>query len=366
MSYHERLATLLDRKLSIYVAATGAGAGLQQKLWSIPGCSSFLAGATFPYANEETDAFLGFKPERYASNETAMDLAMAAYMRAVRPDPSIESVGLGLTASVASTRERRGDHRIHIAVMTKDRVLLRETKLTKGVGEIQRFNDGNEADFSGLNALLVATGIVENDGLDFDVTEQSRQRFFLHSFFELTGKRKPAEALRWDKRQFALFPGSFNPPHEGHFGIAASHIGRTVFSLTVDSPHKPPLTLSDMLRRAKLLDGHDRLLSEGDALYVQKARRHPGVPILIGADACLCMLDPSWGEPIEPMLREFADLGTVFRVAGRLVNSEHSAVDTILKQVPPAYHHMFCALPGRWDISSSVLRSSQKGDRSSP
>src|SRR5208337_2393838 len=97
--------------VNIHVIATGAGADIQNELWAFPGSSAYLSGASFPYAPEEQEELLGFMPEHFASPENAIDLASAAYMKAYKFGGK-KPVGLGLTASVASEREHRGEHRV--------------------------------------------------------------------------------------------------------------------------------------------------------------------------------------------------------------------------------------------------------------
>src|SRR5690349_12615010 len=115
-------ARLRDNHQRVFLACTGAGAGLQQRLWAPPGASEWLVGGLFPYATDETDLFLGFRPDSYCSERTALELAMSAFMRAAAP--AIGSpVGIGITASVASLRAHKGDHRIFAAAITVDRAI---------------------------------------------------------------------------------------------------------------------------------------------------------------------------------------------------------------------------------------------------
>ncbi len=46
--------------ISIHCICTGAGAGLQQLFWMIPGSSAYLSGCSFPYETIQTNATLGF------------------------------------------------------------------------------------------------------------------------------------------------------------------------------------------------------------------------------------------------------------------------------------------------------------------
>ncbi len=92
---------------------------------------------------------------------------------------------------------------------------------------------------------------------------------------------------------------------------------RATFHVTADPPHKARLSVAELVQRAKLLHGKPRLFSEGDALYVDKARRNPGASFLLGADALERLLDPKWGPEPLPMLYEIAALGCRFLVLDR-------------------------------------------------
>src|SRR6478735_4176453 len=100
-----------EKNTRIFIAVTGAGAGAQNRIWSVPGCSKYFAGAMFPYGCDQTDELLGFKPDKYVSENTALDLAMASYLRAWDKD-GCDAIGIGLSASVASTAQHRGEHEI--------------------------------------------------------------------------------------------------------------------------------------------------------------------------------------------------------------------------------------------------------------
>lgn len=338
----------------VYIAATGAGAGLQSLLWSTPGCSSFLVGGSFPYSTDATDEFLGFKPEHYCSVDTSLDLAMEAFMRA---GASGNAVGIGLCGSVASTKEHRGEHRVFASAVAGDgSVYTHQAVLTKGVGEEKRTIDGFLSDQIGLNCLVDALGL-EMQGIDcpsYEVTSsesRARERFFAHPYFRATGTREAAP-----ERLQAALPGTFAPPHQGHFGMAARYAelcGREpTFWVTAEPPHKPPIVLADLLERARALRGHDVLFTEGEPLYLDKARRYPGCAFVVGADAFSRMLDPQW-TPVAPMLEEFQRLGTRFYVTPRVVNGELVTVS----DVPGATSAFAVHLPGRWDVSSSELRT---------
>lgn len=358
---------LKDADVSIHVIATGAGAGLSQFLWQIPGSSAYLSGVSFPYDQSETEELLGFIPEQFVSQETAVDLASAAYMKAFKFGGK-KPIGIGVTASVASERAHRGDHRVDICVMTDDKVLSRHLILEKGVGFDQRIKDGKIVDSETYMLMFEALDISITPPKGIDASELAKERFMLRPFFTMDGKRHHSLVGLARPKLFALMPGAFNPPHEGHLGIADSfendHGRRVVFEVTATPPHKAALSIQDLLKRAKLLQGRDRLFSTNIPMYLDKARAFPGMPLLLGADAMARVLDPKWGLNITNMLKEFNSLGTTLYVAERLVNGEtincDNVTDSLTESQLVLVEDLIQDLPGRWDISSTELRNKNK------
>lgn len=352
--------------VNIHVIATGAGAGLQKLLWEVPGSSAYLSGCSFPYAPEEQEELLGFMPEHFCSEEAAVDLASAAYMKAYKfggPHP----VGVGLTASVASEKEHRGDHRIFVCVMTDDKVKVFHHTFDKGIGEAKRHADGESCDNMALTLLMETTEALDTAKVlnSSDGTELAMKRFMARPFFSFNGKR--LDKLPEGKHQ-ALMSGAFNPPHEGHFGMAKSALDkynrRVVFEITAEPPHKDALTVQDMLQRAKNLQGYDRIFTRKLPLYLDKAKAFPGMPIVMGADAMVRLFDPKWGKSVPELIEEFADTNTTFYVAERLIDGAPVYYENIIElistqlnddQLDLAYE-MIRELPGRWNISSTELR----------
>jgi hypothetical protein len=341
----------------VYVVCTGAGAGLQQLIWSVPGVSSFLVGASFPYATSAIDEFIGFTPERYSSEATAIDMASAAYLRA---GGGPTAIGIAVSAKVASVRAHRGDHHGYAASVSRSGTRLYSIQFDKDAGFSARERDGTRADHLGLVALLDAVGL-PSDPLaplvgDYTVAGADalgRERLLERPMFRASGVRSPAPG------QLTLaFPGTFDPPHEGHFGMAAAAQAvtgrRPVWWITAEPPHKPPVPFAELLGRASRLRGHDTLFSRGDPLYIDKARRYPGCGFVIGTDALARMLDPKWGPSVPVLVEEFRRLETRFYVTTRVVDGTL----VTLRDVPHAPADLCVELPGRWDVSSTELRRS--------
>jgi nicotinic acid mononucleotide adenylyltransferase/nicotinamide mononucleotide (NMN) deamidase PncC len=357
--------------VNIHIVATGGGAGLQKQLWETPGCSAYLSGGSFPYSAEEQEELLGFMPEHFCSEEAAIDLASAAYMKAYKFGGK-KPVGVGLAASVASEKEHRGEHRVHVCVITNDKVRSTRAVLKKEVGEVARQGDGETCDELGYQ-LLIQT--IFDPSFIFiepeDSTALALERFLLRPFFAANGKR--LADLPKDKRR-ALMPGAYNPPHQGHFGMSQQALDQygyeTVFETTAIPPHKKALAVQQLLQRAKSLQGHDRLFTKQLPYYIDKARAYPGKPIILGADAMIRMLDPKWGLDINTLFQEFASLQTKLFISGRQIDDKFVTCQDILSDLRLKYNSgwtqalgIMFPLEGHWNISSTELREQLKRGR---
>lgn len=389
----ETLQKMGDKAPLLYLIVTGAGAGFQNDIWEVPGVSNFFIGAQMPYDMEETAKVLGFIPTKFVSEETAIDLALTAYLKAWKLGR--QAIGVGVTCSVTSNRNRKGDNRIVVAVFTETACYTLNVLLQKGsfwdeweaeqshmglkkispeeleacVVE-QRKADGELANRLTAYLLTVVVGGVCSapvPALNINSNmELARARILAHPYFMTSGQRGTVEKINGANTVF--YPGAFNPVHPGHLQGAEmamrihnfvsvkeamfdEHHDRIfsaseqmdnaheydfrrnlIFTTTVNPAHKPALTAAEMLQRAAMMKGYNFLLTEDDPLYLDKARKFPGAHFIMGADALERMLDPKWGVDSLTLIKEFSELKTRFLVLGRLVGEIYKTCDDIITE----------------------------------
>ncbi len=365
---------LVQQQVQLHVSTTGAGLRMQTQLWDVPGASQYLVGFFTPYARSQLQGFLGHPPEAsYCAPEVALDLAMASYLRAgehavmegVSPNP----IGVGVTASVASERLPRGEHRAHVALITKSCIHCFNVELERGVGAAARVAHDvflRDRVLKELQAVVLA-----KTASSAACEELALERFYRYPVFDTNGRRYPAQP----QNAGVYLPATLNPIHDGHrlmcraaearMHWAPGPIRFARYLVSSSSPHKGRMSVQEMLVKAGMLRAErwrdeSRVVefTRDEPLFLDKARKRPGSVFLIGADTMRRMLDPAWGLDVTDMLTEMRNLDVHFWVMERNVEGEVLGCRDVA--VPWPYQALFQPLEGRLDVSSAELRAAKQ------
>ena len=283
----------------VVLVVAGAGSRAMAWLLEVPGASRTVLEATVPYAPRAMEGLLGHEPEQYVSQETALDMARAAYRRALRLRPSQERVvGLACTATIATDRPKRGEHRCWIAAWDSEGAATCSLRLAKGLRDRPAEEDLVSRIL--LNSLAQANGLPERLPLDLAGEEAVEYGELEHPeplrllLYPQAGDERPRYVLAQPdgRREVeapvrgAVLPGSFNPLHRGHVELAraASEIlGQdVVFEMSVVNVDKPPLEEEEVRRRLnQFKDGWDgwTVALTRTPTFREEGWAIPGVPL---------------------------------------------------------------------------------------
>jgi nicotinamide mononucleotide (NMN) deamidase PncC len=359
------------------LALTGGGAGAAALLLGVPGASRTVLEVVVPYHEEALAAFLGHRPEQFCSTPTARAMARRAYERAGWLAPGEVVVGLGCTATLATDRPKRGEHRFHVAVCQGNCTTY---SLTLHKGARDRAGEEAVVDAVVLNALAesfgvperVPPGLLAGESLEREThPEGGGLAAFLRGEIAAVCAGPDGQIRAAAASPAALVSGAFNPLHEGHRGLAAAAAavagGPIAFELSIINVDKPPLTAQEVRRRLGQFHWQAPVWLTRAPTFAEKADLFPGALFVVGVDTAERIIAPRYyggsAAALAAALGRIRERGCKFLVGGRADGTgKFQHLGNLA--LPPAWGDLFLALPEerfRVNVSSTELRGRSAG-----
>ena len=358
-----------------------AGAGAQALAWlhGRAGSSRTVLEASDRYAPSSLAEAVGGSPPQHVHPDVARSLANTALARAYALVGAQEGLtGLGWTAAIATGRQRRGDHRCHLALCDASGLSSFDLHLEKGA----RTREQEERLVALLAVRALASGVPGGEKLTMplgadDRLEQGHESSSLLArvtggdFAWLLRSPDGAEAPGRRLSGAVLLCGSFNPLHDAHRRLAdvtAALLGRDpMFEMSLVNADKAAIAGEEAEGRAVQFAGYAPLLLTADPRFADKVGWVRESVFVLGADTLARLVDSRFyscdrGSMLDAFGR-IRESGCRFLVAARLDPSSGRVQMLSDCAVPRGFERLFEAIPVadfRMDISSTELRERRR------
>jgi nicotinamide mononucleotide (NMN) deamidase PncC len=310
---------------------TGGGISLLGEMLGAAGASRTVLDARVPYAAEALSEMLGTAPEQACSDATARGMAMNAFQQARRLSArggAAEPFGLGCTASLATDRIKRGEHRAHAAIQTRDATFTAHWTFDADRNEEESLL--TEHLWSKLGQALGIKGVGESIEIRHTEGRPAWQALIL-------GERQALATS--DHDGMLLIPGAFNPLHEGHRQMLTIAEELTeldgAYELSVANVDKPFLDYREIEARLAQFDRPVWLTRL--PTFLEKARQFRNATFVVGLDTLLRIAEPRYygTEGMrDEALTELAEFGASYLVFGRTIDGTFTVLSDVEKDLP--------------------------------
>lgn len=333
---------------------TGGGSEALPLLMKHGGASEFMLDAQIPYDPQCVIELLGgYRPDKYCSADTSRMLAVCAYERADKLAERQWPLGVGATCKLRKAQyEREGRiHEVHVSVHSDSRTYTHSVTLhkcrTREEEELIAAKLICKAFFSFLDVCSPPPSILMSEmgqvtsqpGIPLKSSKHTRI---------IPYKQDVAPPTTTD--HIPVFPGSFNPAHEGHLRVAkraAEITNKPVwFEISMNNCSKPTvdwISLNARLASLEQFYGEESVagvIVTKKPLFVDKLRLFFEPTFVVGGDTMQRIDDMSfydnrqaYNDAINQFVRENVKFLAFNRQGYKLGPYQHFGLDEIVTVV---------------------------------